>query len=65
MDATHCETPGCGKRTEVFGSRWCATCWYPGIDEDYERYRALRAEGYGVWQAKLMVGWADPKEEND
>ena len=57
-----CSKPGCGKITEVYGSRWCAECWYPGIDRDYEEYRAYREEGHGAYQAKLMVGWADPPE---
>jgi len=62
---THCEKPGCNKPTDVFGSRFCAACWYPGIDEDYTMYRAYRADGYGSYQAKLMVGWADPPDHED
>ena len=27
-----CEMPGCRRIPEVFGSRWCAECYYPGID---------------------------------
>ncbi len=57
---THCEKPGCGKQTEVFGSRWCSDCWYPGIDHDYDRYKAYRSDGYSHYQAALSVGWADP-----
>jgi hypothetical protein len=59
---THCEKPGCGKLTEVYDSRWCAGCWYPGIDRDYETYRESRKEGYSRYQAMLMAGWADPDE---
>lgn len=62
---TYCIKPGCGKATDVYGSRWCANCWYPDIDHDYECYRAYREDGYGVYQSKLNVGWADPPEFND
>ena len=55
----------CNKPTQVFGSRWCAECWYPGIDKDYDRYRALLEEGYGHYQAKVMVGWADPPGDGE
>lgn len=60
MPPTKCQKPGCGKVTEVFGSAWCADCWYPGIDDDYQRYRAYREDGYGVYESIVMVGWADP-----
>jgi hypothetical protein len=29
-----CKCEGCGKITEVYGSRWCSACYYPGIDRD-------------------------------
>jgi len=58
---THCEKPGCNKPTDVFGSKWCADCWYPGIDRDHERYRAMREDGYNHYQAMLSAGWADPE----
>lgn len=64
-DNTYCIKPGCGKVTDVYGSRWCADCWYPGIDNDYAEYRAYRDEGHGVYQSMLMVGWADPPEYED
>ena len=57
-----CRCYGCCKPTQVYGSRWCAECYYPSIDEDYERYRDLLEEGYPRYQALLMVGWADPAE---
>lgn len=52
----------CRKPCQVFGCRWCANCYYPGIDRDYERYRDLLEEGYTRYQAKLMAGWGDPDE---
>lgn len=34
MSLNECKCYKCGKITEVYGSRWCASCWYPGIDRD-------------------------------
>lgn len=58
-----CEKPGCGEPTQGYGSRWCAECYYPGIDRDAELYQAYREDGYSSFQAKIMVGWADPPEK--
>ncbi len=57
-----CRCYRCWKPTQVYGSRWCADCYYPSIDKDYARYRDLVEEGYPRHQALLMVGWADPAE---
>ena len=64
VDECRCIKPWCGKITEVYGSRWCQECWYPGIDRDYAEYRAYRGDGYGAYQAKLAVGWADPPDDD-
>lgn len=50
----------CRREVQVFGSRWCKVCYYPGIDEDWQRYRDLVEEGYPRHQARLMAGLADP-----
>ena len=53
----------CRRRDAIVESLWCSTCDYPGIDEDYQRFRDLREEGYSAHQSLLMVGWADPPED--
>lgn len=55
-----CLMPGCDCLPSFPGAHWCDSCFYPGIDGDLERYRSLRNEGFGVFQAMVMVGWADP-----
>ena len=60
-----CEMPGCRRIPEVFGSRWCAECYYPGIDRDFQRYKDLREEGYSAYQAKVMAGLSDPDEAKE
>ncbi|WP_278651933.1 hypothetical protein [Pandoraea pnomenusa] len=62
-NVTMCHCYKCRKPTQVYGSRWCADCAYPSIDQDYTRYQNLLEEGYTRHQARLMVGWADPSEE--
>lgn len=54
----------CRKPVQVFGSRWCQVCWYPGIDEDWQRYRDLLEEGYPRHQALVMAGLADPSGDD-
>ena len=54
----------CRKPTQVYGSRWCADCYYPSIDEDWQRYQDLMEEGYPRHAAKVMAGLADPQEES-
>ncbi|MGL4927194.1 MAG: hypothetical protein ACRC8O_00975 [Plesiomonas shigelloides] len=43
-------------------SRWCDTCFYPGIDQAYDEYQALLAEGFRRVQAAVISGWEDPVE---
>lgn len=50
----------CRGLTQVVGCRWCATCWYPGIDRDYQKLQDLLEEGYTRYQALVMVGWSEP-----
>ncbi len=38
-------------------SKWCDQCHYPGIDNDWDEYQALLADGYRSAEAKLMSGW--------
>ncbi|MGT2505696.1 hypothetical protein [Cupriavidus basilensis] len=64
MRTSHGHCYKCREEVQVYGSRWCADCHYPGIDDDYGRYQDLLEEGYTRYQAKLMVGWADPPEED-
>ncbi|AJX59693.1 hypothetical protein [Burkholderia pseudomallei] len=52
----------CRKETDVFGSSWCAGCYYPGIDADWQRYLDLVEEGYSRYQARVMAGLSDPDE---
>ncbi len=58
---SNCEMPGCFKIPEVYGSKWCAACWYPGIDDDHQRFLDLKEDGYTTFQAMVMVGWKDPE----
>ncbi|WP_186079335.1 hypothetical protein [Burkholderia gladioli] len=60
---THCKR--CRKVTEVFGSSWCSSCYYPGIDRDWQRYRDLLEEGYPRYQALVMAGLADPSDSGE
>ncbi|QBP09356.1 hypothetical protein [Cupriavidus metallidurans] len=55
----------CRGPVQVFGSRWCKDCHYPGIDETYQRYRDYIEEGYSRYQAKVMSGWGDPDEAKE
>jgi len=55
----------CRRDVQVFGSRWCKGCWYPGIDDTYARYRDMIEEGYTRYQAGVMSGWRDPDEARE
>lgn len=56
----HCRSPlSAGETT----SRLCGECCY--FADDYQRYEALREEGYTPHQAKLMCGLADPPDPDD
>jgi hypothetical protein len=55
----------CRRPCQVFGCRWCKDCYYPGIDETYQRYRDMIEEGYTRYQAKVMSGWGDPDDARD
>ncbi|USD64197.1 hypothetical protein [Vibrio sp. SCSIO 43136] len=52
----------CKKEVQVYGSRWCQDCYYPGIDETYDEYKAMLAEGHRPIQAAVQSGWQDPDE---
>ena len=56
----HCDTP---LSAEEQASRLCDECSY--FAADYQRYNALREEGYMPYQAKLMCGLADPPDPDD
>ena len=56
-----CKKPGCCEKVEP-PDEFCGDCYYPGIDSDYNQFRAYRQDGYGVYQSMLAVGWADPPE---
>ncbi|WP_250865636.1 hypothetical protein [Caballeronia sp. INSB1] len=58
-----CRCQKCGKETQVFGSRWCADCHYPGIDQDWQRFQDLPEEGYSRYQGRIMAGLAAPAED--
>ena len=47
---------------EVFGSRWCSNCYYPGIDDDYEEYQSMLEEGYRQIDAAVQSGWRGAEE---
>ncbi|NKI46371.1 hypothetical protein HFV06_08540 [Pseudomonas fluorescens] len=56
----HCDTPlSADEKT----SRLCDECSY--FAADYQRYDALREEGYMPYQAKLMCGLADPPDPDN
>lgn len=52
----------CRGEKQVYGSRWCGDCWYPGIDEVYNEYRAMLAEGYRSADAAVRSGWLGVEE---
>jgi hypothetical protein len=37
--------------------RWCASCWYPGIDDDYQRFIDLLEDGHRATEAAFLSGW--------
>lgn len=49
-------------KVSVYGARFCEDCYYPSIDDDWQKYEDLIAEGYTRYQAKIMAGLADPDE---
>lgn len=55
----------CGTALQADGkaSRLCGKCRC--LAADYWRYDAMREEGYGAYQAKLMCGLADPPDPDD
>lgn len=57
---SHCKK--CSKQTEVHGSSWCKTCWYPGIDENWKEFQALLDEGYRYADAAVQSGWLGAEE---
>jgi len=58
--STNCQK--CGKTTEVYCSRWCEACYYPGIDQDYEEYQAMLDEGHRPAVAAVQSGWKGIEE---
>ena len=52
----------CKKEEAAQPSRWCPSCYYPGIDANYDEYLALLDEGHRQCQAAVMSGWQDPVE---
>lgn len=63
MNDQPCLCYKCKKPTEVFGSRWCANCYYPSIDQNWQWYKDLLEEGYPRYAAKVMAGFADPYDD--
>ena len=53
----------CGKEAEMYGARFCGEHYEPWITERYDRFDALREEGYTRYQALLMAGLADPSDD--
>jgi hypothetical protein len=59
----NCRHCGTTLQADEEASRLCGECcWFA---KDYRRYDALREEGYGTYQAKLMCGLADPPDPDD
>lgn len=52
----------CRQRVHVLGCRWCKDCYYPGIDEVYNKYRALLDEGCRRVDAAVRSGWKGAEE---
>jgi DnaJ-class molecular chaperone len=52
----------CNGNKKVYGGRWCDTCWYPGIDEDWNEYQSLIDEGYRRADAAVRSGWLSAEE---
>lgn len=57
-----CLCKKCKKPTEVFGSSWCSSCWYPSIDEVYQDYQNMLAEGFRREDAAVRSGWLGAEE---
>ncbi len=55
----------CKIKTKRLGGRWCAGCWYPGIEEDYERFRNMLADGHRYIDAAVTSGWKGIEEFQD
>ncbi len=47
----------CNKEVDVYGCRFCDSCYYPGIDDDYNEYQGLIAEGHSAMQAAVLSGY--------
>ncbi len=62
MLGTYTTCAKCGKPTEVYGSKWCSTCHYPGIDEDYARFQDLLDDGHRYIDAAVSSGWMGIEE---
>jgi len=43
-------------------SRWCIDCYYPGIDDDYQRFKDMLADGYRYIDAAVQSGWRGAEE---
>ncbi|MGK0272151.1 MAG: hypothetical protein ACI88H_002817 [Cocleimonas sp.] len=52
----------CRGGVDVYGSRFCADCYYPGIDDDWNEYQDLIADGHPRNQAAVLSGWLGAEE---
>jgi len=52
----------CKKPVQAYGCRFCDACYYPGIDEEYNEYQALMAEGYRHEDAAVRSGYMGAEE---
>ena len=52
----------CKKCRADCNGTWCEDCYYPGIDEDYEEFRALLADGHCYIDAAVRSGWRGAEE---
>jgi len=42
--------------------KWCNNCWYPSIDDDYQRFRNMLEDGHRYADAAVTSGWLGIEE---
>ena len=52
----------CREKKQEYVNRWCADCFYPGIDDYWNEYQKMIAEGYRRADAAVRSGWLGAEE---
>jgi uncharacterized OB-fold protein len=53
----------CGGVVETPPMRFCKSCFYPGIHDDYQEFIELIEAGHSSHQAAVMSGWMGVEEQ--